>query len=73
MTKAVRERIWAVCKSWFNELLEEGSIVMTWRDAKRSGGQGVEILGEPAKEIVDHEGVLLVRKEVLEQDEPSIR
>ena len=64
MTRAVRERVWKVCEEWFFDNQEEGSIVFTWRDAKRSGGQGVEILGDAPKDIVDHEGVLLIRRRV---------
>jgi CRISPR-associated protein Cas2 len=60
MTAAIRERVWTVCSEW-HDALGEGSIVMTWRDSKEPGGQGVRLLGEPPKEICDHEGVLLVR------------
>jgi CRISPR-associated protein Cas2 len=60
MTAAVRERVWEVCLRWY-QALEEGSLVMTWRDSKESGGQGVRMLGEPPKELCDYEGVLMVR------------
>lgn len=61
MTPAIRERVWSVCANWF-DALGEGSLVMTWRDVKEPGGQGVRLLGEPPREIHDHEGVLLVRR-----------
>ena len=60
MTAGVRERVWAVCEEWFNAL-GDGSIIMTWRDPARPGGQGVLTLGLPPKEVWDHEGVLLIR------------
>ncbi len=61
MNAAVRDRVWAVCEEWYAEL-QEGSLVMTWRDAQKSGGQGVLLLGEPPTEMYDSEGVLLARR-----------
>lgn len=62
MTAAVRERVWAVMCEWHG-VLKQGSIVMTWADPKHRAGQRVLALGFPAKEIVDHDGVLMVRRE----------
>jgi CRISPR-associated protein Cas2 len=57
---AVRERIWAVCTDWFDELHgKESSIVMTWQDSHESGGQGVLALGVPPRKLADHEGFLV--------------
>lgn len=64
LSKAVRERIWKVCEGWFFVNQGQGSIVMTWRDMQLPGGQGVEVLGEAPKDIVDHEGIRLVRRRV---------
>jgi CRISPR-associated protein Cas2 len=61
MTKAVRERVWAVMEDWFAEL-GGGSIVMTWRDPSLPGGQRVAVLGSPACELHRHNGVYLVKR-----------
>ena len=63
MTKAVRERVWAVLSDW-HATLNRGAIVMTWRDASAPGGQRVLLLGEAPKELVDADGVLVVRREL---------
>jgi CRISPR-associated protein Cas2 len=62
MTRGVRERVWTVLESWFGEL-GGGAVVMTWRDPSLPARQGVAILGEPAKTLVEHDGVLLVKRE----------
>lgn len=61
MSAGVRERIWVVLAEWHGALAR-GSIVMTWADTSASGALGVRILGEPPKDVVAHEGVLLVRR-----------
>jgi len=61
MTKAVRERVWDVLTEWHGAL-QGGSVVMAWRDATAPGGIRVKALGEPPKDIVEHEGSLLVRR-----------
>lgn len=63
ISKAVRERIWDVMTDW-HTTLGSGSVTMVWRDAAMPGGLGVINLGEPAKDIVEHEGSLLVRRAV---------
>ncbi len=63
MTRGVRERVWTVLAEWFGEL-SDGSIVMTWRDPKASAGQGLRSLGLPAKEIVEADGLFLVKREI---------
>ena len=60
MTRGIRDRIWGVIARWYYEL-GTGSIVMTWRDASASGGQQILSLGEPPKEIVEADGIHLVR------------
>lgn len=61
MSTGVRERVWNVMTDWWSEL-RRGSLTLVWRDAKSVGGLGIENLGEPAKSIVDAEGVLLVKR-----------
>lgn len=68
LNKRVREQIWSVLQDWHMQL-NRGSIVMTWTDRNSSGGAGLLTLGEPPKQIVEHEGMLLVRRP-FEQEEP---
>ena len=60
MTSGIRERIWDVLSRWYYEL-GRGSIVMTWRDPSAVGEQRIRALGESPKEIVDADGVYLVK------------
>ena len=60
MTTGIRERIWDVLSRWYYEL-GQGSIVMTWRDPSAVGEQRIRTLGESPKEIVDADGVYLVK------------
>ena len=60
MTGGIRERIWAVLSEWYSQL-GQGSIVMTWRDPDAISEQEVRTLGESPKEIVDADGVYLVK------------
>ncbi len=59
MTEGVRNRVWRVLADWFNA--RQGAVVMTWRDPSAVGEQRILTLGEPPKEIVDAEGVYLVK------------
>ena len=61
MSKAVRERVWDVVSDWYTTLAR-GGVVMTWRQAAAPGGLKVLTLGEPPKDLVEHEGSLLVRR-----------
>ncbi len=60
MTSGIRERIWEVMSRWYYEL-GQGSIVMTWRDPSAVGEQRICTLGESPKDIVDADGVYLVK------------
>ena len=60
MTNGIRERIWAVLSEWYYQL-GQGSIVMTWREPAATSQQEVRTLGEAPKEIVDADGVYLVK------------
>lgn len=61
MTSAVRDRIWSVLSDWWDEW-PETSLVMTWAAPSEPGGQGVRILGEPPRELVPTESVVLMRR-----------
>lgn len=60
MTKGIRGRVWDVLSGWYDEL-QQGSIVMTWRDPSAVGGQSIRVLGDAPKEIVDADGIYLVK------------
>ena len=60
MTGGIRQRVWDVLTRWYYEL-GNGSIVMTWRDPSAVGEQRILTLGEAPKEIVDADGVFLVK------------
>ena len=60
MTSGIRERIWDVLSRWYYEL-GQGSIVMTWQDPTAVGEQRISTLGDAPKEIVDADGVYLVK------------
>lgn len=61
MSRGVRERTWNVLEGWYASL-GNGTIVMAWADRNRPGGMAILTLGEPPKEIVDADGVLLVKR-----------
>lgn len=61
MNASVRTRIWGVLCDWHVHL-KRGSIVMTWADTAAHGGLGLAILGEPPKEIIAHDAMLLVHR-----------
>ena len=60
MTAGIRERVWDVLERWYAEL-GRGSIVMTWRDPAAVGEQRIRTLGHPQREIVEADGVYLVK------------
>ena len=61
MSAGVRQRVWSVMTDWWAQL-GRGSLVLVWRDAHAVGHLQIETLGEPPKEIVDADGVLLVKR-----------
>lgn len=58
LSKAVRDRIWAVLTDWFAAEYE-ASIVMVWVDPDMPGGQNVRTLGLPPVELVEMDGIVL--------------
>lgn len=60
LTTGIRERIWDVLTRWHFEL-GNGTIVMTWRDPTATAEQRILTLGEPPREIVDADGIHLVK------------
>ncbi|WP_243651995.1 type I-E CRISPR-associated endoribonuclease Cas2e [Primorskyibacter sedentarius] len=61
MTQGVRERTWAVMNDWW-PALGNGSLTLIWRNPTAVGEFNIETLGEPPKEIVDADGILLVKR-----------
>ena len=61
MNAGVRQRIWAVMSDWHGAL-GRGSIIMAWSEPRASGSLGLLTLGEPPKTVIEHEGILLVRR-----------
>ena len=61
MSAGIRRRLWAILDDWYGQL-HRGSIVMTWADSSANGGLGLVTLGEPPKQIVTHDAMLLVRR-----------
>ena len=61
LSAGVRTRVWKVLTDWWTTL-RTGSIVLIWRDAEAVGNLRIDILGEAPKEIVDADGVLLIKR-----------
>jgi CRISPR-associated protein Cas2 len=61
LTTGIRSRVWEVMTDWWTTL-GRGAIVMVWRDPGATGELRIETLGEPPKDIVDADGVLLVKR-----------
>ena len=59
--RAVRTRMWHVLQNWW-ATLQKGAVVIVWRDVRAVGKLRLKTLGEPPKEIVDADGVLLVKR-----------
>lgn len=69
LSKAVRERIWAVLEDWFAKEID-ASIIMLWREPSLPAGQGIRILGETPISFVEKDGIVLAMKP-LQPDHPS--
>lgn len=61
MNPGVRTRTWKVLCEW-HAYEHQGSVVMVWRDANEIGGVGIKSLGEPPRELVEVDGLWLVKK-----------
>lgn len=61
MSAGVRGRVWSVMTDWWTTL-GRGSLTMVWRDTGATGNLSIASLGEPPKEIVDADGILLVKR-----------
>ena len=61
MSAGVRGRVWAVLSDW-HDPLSRRAIVRTWADRAADGGLGLASLGNPPKDIVSHDAILLVQR-----------
>ena len=61
MSAGVRTRTWGVISDW-HKAEPQGSVVMVWRDVNATGGIGIATLGTPPRELIDVDGLWLVRK-----------
>ena len=59
LSKGVRERIWTVACDWWEDA-PGGSIVMAYPDKAAPGMLGVRVLGLPAVELADVDGLRVV-------------
>ena len=62
MSASVRERAWTVLCDWW-AFSGKGSLVMTWSAPNKPERQGILMLGEPAKDLVEYDGLYLVRRD----------
>lgn len=61
MNPGVRARVWGVMTDWYG-YERQGSLVMVWRDSDAVGGIGISNLGDPPRELVESDGMWLVRR-----------
>lgn len=61
LSAGVLKRLWGVLSDWW-AALRSGSIVLIYRDTKAVGNLRIETLGEPPKEIVNADGILLMKR-----------
>lgn len=61
MNPGVRTRVWSVMSDWHGHE-RQGSLVMVWRDLNAVGGVGVASLGDPPRELIEADGMWLVRR-----------
>ena len=60
MNPGVRARTWEALSDWY-AAEPQGSVVMVWRDLNETGGVGIKNLGVPPRELVDVDGLWLVK------------
>lgn len=62
MNPAVRVRICEVLAGWMGDW--GAGIIVIWRDTKAPGGQGLLVYCLPTKDLQQHDGILLARRQV---------
>ena len=71
MSKGVRERLWHILGRWF-PLGADYSIILTWPDKKSPGGIQILTLGLPPYEVVQLQGLAVVRTPLTQAEEDSL-
>lgn len=61
MNPGARERVWKVLTDWYSSA-PQGSALMVWRDLNAVGGVGIANLGDPPRELIEADGMWLVRR-----------
>lgn len=61
LNKDTRERLWAQLADW-HRALQRGSLVMVWQDRSALDRVGAAFLGEPPKDFVMIDGLMLTRR-----------
>ena len=61
MNAGVRTRTWNALAGWY-AAEPQGSVVMIWRDVDETGGVGIKNLGNPPSELVELDGLWLVKR-----------
>ena len=61
MNAGIRTRTWKVMGEWYGSE-PGGSLTMVWRDAKETGGVGIQTLGTPPKELIELDGLWVTRR-----------
>jgi CRISPR-associated protein Cas2 len=63
ISQAVRNRIWKVMEAWHRGYdARAGTVLMIWPDEGAAGGQEIRSLGIEKVRLVEHEGLLLVKR-----------
>ncbi|MFC4236047.1 type I-E CRISPR-associated endoribonuclease Cas2e [Thalassospira xianhensis] len=61
MSSSIRDTVWQTLADWYEET-RNGSILMFWPSRKQNGKLMIRTLGEPSREVVDFDGLLLIKK-----------
>jgi CRISPR-associated protein Cas2 len=61
LNKDTRERLWAQLSQWYR-VLRRGSLVLIWQERGELDRVGMKHLGEPPKDLVMIDGLLLTRR-----------
>ena len=66
VSHAIRNRVWKVLEEWHRSYdARRGTVLMIWPHEAAAGGQEIRSLGVETVRLVEHDGMLLVRRELL--------
>ena len=60
MNAGIRTRAWDILADWY-KAEPQGSVVMVWKDVNETGGVGIKNLGHPPSELVELDGLWIVK------------